>query len=394
MRQRAALVYLLLVLMFSGSLRPAFGESIRSGPFAHSGSSLRLESPYVWIARWVIGEVISYGFGKVLDAALARAGLANRASDAAANLRGMSGNSGLSAAERQELRRLAGQMEGLAALLARNDLNDAQVRRQIQQMQTQLNEMRRRIDALERRITVLEREQRRQMRVLVDHEARIIRLEERVAGQGRRIRRVEDVVFPDSNRFLRHDAYLMAGILYANSAKLGNDAAVGFEAAGQYNFDQFFGVFGGVQLAPLRASDVQGMPVGSSVSWEGLNAHLGAAANLMRPRQPVSLQIGAGGGISQTKLLYFAPGTSRDDSESAEELGTSSNIYMLVKADVGVAPPAFEFEPVMSFGYMTFFEDMTYTDDVVSSNAGRGMWYVSVGLRWRAYLRGRPAGRD
>jgi len=392
MRRRSQILYSLLLLMLLGRTSSASGElsgsiSVVPGATEPASEPLQLQ---VSAARWFVGQVVSWATGKVIDAAVNRALLAARGSDAAANLGAMSGDPAVSAADRQELRQLATQMGAVTALLRRNDLNDAQVRAQIRRMQSALNAMSARIDGLDRRISAIEREQGRQMRVLVDHEGRIQRLERETADQGRRIGRVEDVVFPDSNRYLRHDAYVAAGILYANSAKLGNDAAVGFEVTGQYNFNQYFGAFGGAQIAPLKASDVEGMPSGSAVSWEGFNAHLGGVVNMAPPRQPVSLQIGLGGGIAQTKLLYFAPGADRTQSEYADELGSSSNVYMLLKADLGVAPPAFEFEPVVSVGYMTFFEDMTYTDDLVSSNAGRGLWYASVGLRWRAYLRGRP----
>ncbi|CAA9308520.1 MAG: hypothetical protein AVDCRST_MAG68-1056 [uncultured Gemmatimonadetes bacterium] len=392
MRRPSIVVYLLLLLTLTGAAPPASGESPVSGRLAHGASDPQAEPAQVQvsIAKWVVGQVIGWGAGKVMDAAVDRILLATKARDAEINLDQLSRDPAVSGVDRQELRQLAGQMGNIATLLRRNELGDAQVRARIRQMQAELSGMQRRIDVLDRRISALEQEQKRQMRVLVNHEGRIQRLESVVANHDGRLTRVEDIVYPDSNRYLRHDAYLAAGMLYANSAKLGNDAAVGFEVTGQYNFSQYFGAFGGAQIAPLKASDVEGMPSGSAVSWEGFNAHLGGVVSMAPPRQPVSLQIGLGGGISQTKLLYFAPGTDRTQSEYADELGSSSNVYMLLKADLGVAPPAFEFEPVVSVGYMTFFEDMTYTDDAISSNAGRALWYASVGLRWRAYLRGRP----
>jgi hypothetical protein len=359
----------------------------------------------IWVAKAFGSQLVSWAAGKVIDEVVERSGLARLGRAAAHNLMSVSRQQGVSPADRQELRDIAQRFSTISELLSRNDLNDRQVRAALQRLSTrfdvEMQAVQRRLASLDQRISALEVEQRRQMKMLIDHQGRIGMLEGQIVDHEGRLRRIEttqrehgdriltleETVFPDRNRFLRHEAYLSGGLLYANAVELGSDAAVGGQLEGQYNFNQHFGIFVGLQLAPLRASDAAGMPSGSAVTWENANAHIGAVAHLLPPGQPISMQIGAGGGIAQTDLVYFAPGADRSNSDAGTSLGQSSNVYMVVRADVGVAPPAFDFEPMLSVGYMTFFEDIAYADDAISSNAGQAIWYASVGLRWRVCLR-------
>jgi hypothetical protein len=353
------------------------------------------------VLRWVGGQVLD----EVADYALDRSGLKTVLWNAADNLLGISNDRSISPEVRAELTRIRNDYLTYHRILSDNARSDAETRRRLlalhQNFVNYVQQTNRRLEVLDARITRVEQEQRRQLKMIVDVEGRVYRLENRlVDAEGRitnmegriidleNITRVHDEILrPDPNRFLRHEAYLSGGLLYGNSPSLGGDAAVGAELAAQYNFNQYLGVFGGVSYLPLTASDVDSIPTGSSLTWDNVNAHLGATASLLSPISPVSFQLGAGGGISSSRLLFYEAGVERT-SENGQELGTSSNVYMLVKAEIGVAPPAYTFEPIATVGYITFLEDVAYQGTDVSSNVGRNVWFVSLGVRVRTYLRG------
>ncbi len=363
----------------------------------------------VWVARgaglrllrWVGGQVAD----QAVDYTLTRTGVKDAVWRAMDNMLGISGDASVPPEVRTELGRIRGEFATYHRILADNARSDAQTRRQLLALRRDfvayVQQTNRRLEALDARISAVEREQRRQLKMiidlqgrvgvlegrLVDAEGRITTLEGRIAAVASEVERHRRIIEPDTNRFLRHEAYLAGGLLYANSPAMGGEAAVGGEITAQYNFNQYLGVFAGMAYMPLTASDVDSVADGTSLTWDNANVHLGATASLLNPRSPISLQLGAGGGIASSRLMYYGEGVERT-SENGEELGTSSNVYMLVKAEIGVAPPAYTFEPIATVGYMTFMEDVAYTGSEVSSNVGRSVWFVSLGVRFRQYLRG------
>lgn len=363
----------------------------------------------VWVARGAGGALYRWVRGQVLDEAadyaMTRTGVKDALWRAMDNMLGISGDTRVPPEVRAELNQIRGEFAAYHRILADNARSDAETRRQLLGLRrdflTYVQQTNRRLEMLDARISAVEREQRRQLKMiidlqgrvgviegrLVDAEGRITTLEGRMATVEDEVERHRRIIDPDPNRYLRHEAYLSGGLLYANSPALGGEAAVGAELSAQYNFNQYLGVFAGLAYMPLTASDVDSVADGASVTWDNANLHLGATASLLNPRSPLSLQLGAGGGIASSRLMYYGQGVERT-TENGQELGTSSNVYMLVKAEIGVAPPAYTFEPVATVGYMTFMEDVAYEGSEVSSNVGRSVWFVSLGVRFRQYLRG------
>lgn len=358
------------------------------------------EAWVVWIVRGAVALVGDWFAGKVTDAAMDRLGVKRVVEDGLRNAFGIAAAADVPPEIRAEMRRVAGELRQVHALLARNDLSDRQVRAELSKLHrdfaAHVQEVSRRLASLEGRLAHVERQQGEQYRMIVDlqrrvtiTEGRIASLEGRVDNAQRNIDSLNAAVFVDPNRFLRHDAYLSGAVLYANSPALGGEAAIGGEIGGQYNFNEYLGVFGGLAYMPLTAADVDSMPVGSTLTWDNLNIHLGGVASILDPRSPVSLQLSAGGGIANSRLVFYEAGVERT-SENGEELGHSSNVYMIVKGEIGVAPPAYTFEPVIAVGYMAFLEDVAYESPALSSNVGRSVWVVTLGVRMRHLVRGGP----
>lgn len=364
-----------------------------------------------WIVSGALRIVAAWALDQVVDHAMDRAGIKRVVDDALNNLFGIQQDASVPTAVRSELRQVGRELQEVRDLLARNDLNDRQVRRELNQLrgdfQAYVRQTERRLAAIEGRLVQIERQQRVQLRMIVDLDRRVALVEGRLARAETQIIRLQDdvaiirtdvdslqeAVFPNEDRFLRHEAYLAGGLLYANSPSLGGEAAVGGEITAQYNFNEFLGVFAGLAYMPLTAADIDSVSDGSSVTWDNANVHLGAVASVLGPRNPVSVQLGAGAGIASSRLMFYPAGVERT-SENGQELGTSSNVYMLVKAEVGVAPPAYSFEPIATFGYIAFMDDVAYEGSEVSSNVGRSLWFVSLGVRFRQYLRGSAERRN
>lgn len=407
---KARIVSTILFLSISTQLTipaAAFGEApavARSAPM-----SVEIEPAanpaLMWVVRRAGQAVAGWVAGQVVDWAADRAGVTRALHNALDNLAGINSDPDVPASVRTELRTIQRDFQTYRDILARNALSDAQTRAELRGLRRDflayVQSTNARLAQLDARISQIEREQRRHLKMitdldgrvqalgnrLVDAEGRVTDLEGRVAILEGQVADHDAILHPDPDRFLRHEAYLSGGLLYANSPSLGGEAAVGAELSAQYNFNQYFGVFAGMAYMPLTASDVDSVADGTSLTWDNANIHLGATASLLNPRSPVSLQLGAGGGIASSRLLFYDQGVDRT-SENGQELGTSSNVYMLVKAEIGVAPPAYTFEPIATVGYMTFMEDVAYDGSEVSSNLGRSVWFVSLGVRFRQYLRG------
>jgi len=405
---------LLLLVLLSVQLAAPAGADTPSGspaPIVSTEANVAQNPWLMWAVRAGGQAVLGWVTSQVVDWAADRSGVTEALYKALDNLARIESDPRVPASIRTELRTIQRDFQTYRGILERNSLSDAQTRAQLRALRQDFTQYMRQTDArlaqLDERITLVEREQRRHLKMIVDLQGRVQRLENRLVDaegnitdlQGQMIvlrGRVDEhdiILRPDPDRFLRHEAYLAGSLLYANSPELGGEAAIGGEITAQYNFDQYFGIFGGLAYMPLTAADVDSVADGASVTWDNINLHLGATASLLNPRSPVSLQLGAGGGIASSRLMFYDQGVERT-SENGEELGTSSNVYMLVKAEIGIAPPAYTFEPIATFGYMTFMEDVAYAGSGVSSNMGRSVWFMSLGLRFRQYLRGSSERRN
>jgi hypothetical protein len=402
----ASSTFVLLISTLLTIPKEAVADALPDPAFAATAAESQPASPaLMWAVRRGGQAVLGWVTGQVVDWAADRAGVTRALHNALDNLAGINNDPSVPASIRIELQAVQRDFATYRDILARNTRSDAQTRAELRGLQRDFAAYVQSTNALLARLDVrlshLEREQRRHLRLitdldgrvrslgnrLVDAEGRVTDLEGRVATLEDRVDRHDAIINPDPDRFLRHEAYLSGGLLYANSPTMGGEAAVGAEVSAQYNFNQFLGVFAGLSYMPLNASDVDSVADGASMTWDNANLQLGATASLLDPRSPVSIQLGAGGGIASSRLLFYDQGVERT-SENGQEMGTSSNVFLLVKAEVGAAPPAYSFEPIATVGYMTFMEDVAYHGSEVSSNMGRSVWFVSLGLRFRQYLRG------
>lgn len=329
-----------------------------------------------------------------MEYVMERTGLADLGRRAFTNLTGIELDPALSPRERAQLAAIREQLGHFTEELQDQQRSDAEVRSRLARVRDEIQEMNVRIADIESRLVAVEQEQQRQLRLMVDMQGRVAQLEQDVVAIRSDVDEIQDILFPDPNKFLRHEGYLSLGAMYANSPALQNEAEIGFTISGQFNVNRYFGLFADALMTPLTASDVSGMPQGSSVSWETTNVQVGAVINPLPPRSWLSVQLGGGGGFAHNRLLYFAPGIDSSEDEDAQELGKNSNIYAVAKAEVGVAPPAFSLEPVVGFGYLTFLEDVAYQNEAVSSNLGRDIWYLTLGIRMRHYLRGKDSATE
>lgn len=401
MRQQRTIARLLLIMLL---LPPSLPQVYAGVPLLLAASKLSAVRDFgEQLASWVVGRVSSE---------LSRRALAAQGQQAVAGLRQATQELNLPPTEAQQLRRILQEYEAYAFLLQRTDLNARQVRSmlldykrdfqthvsqinaQLEQFEARLSRVERRLDVQAGDIAQLQREQEqthgRLSRVeegLGQADSRISQVEQGLGETQARTRRLEETVYPDPDRWLRHETFLSFNFLYTHSPELGNGGSLGTEIGLQYNFNQHIGAFGALVVTSIDASDVRGMPTGSAVSWSSLNLQAGPALNLLPPSSPVSLQLGAGVGVAGNRLSYYAPGVDRSDVEAAKELGRSSSAYGLLKAEVGIAPPAGVFEPVASFTYMTFLSDIAYQDGLIQSNVGRTLWSVCLGFRLRLYMR-------
>jgi hypothetical protein len=395
---------LLLAITFATSTAYASTATYTPATTIPAGTG---QSPYAWVARFFVRELASWVAGKGFDEAARRLGLVRRGRDAIYNLSVISNSVSIPSAERARINAMAVQIRQMVSALERSDRSHDQVRRDLvvlqQQMQRSFDQIERDLRAADQRLTELELQQGRQYKMIVDmqgqvvqlerrvvnHEGRIISLERRVADVDARTRALEETVYPDPNRFLRHEWMLSGSAIYANSTVLPNDASIGGQLAAQYNMSKTFGVFADLFWAPVTASDAEGFDAGSRMYWESYGVVAGLSVSLLPPQSFVSLQLSGGGGIVQSSLSEYPEGVSISDPDGGIELGSVSNAALIGKAELGIGPPAVGIEPFAAFGYLRFLDDLAYSDSETTTNAGNQLWYISLGLRWRLYDRRR-----
>lgn len=360
----------------------------------------------LWIAKWVGNQIVSWVVGKGIDYAVNRYMLTQATQQAVDHLRTVSRTERLSAADRQTLSTLEYTYRNIHALLRRNELSDARVREEMRVWAVNIRDLRDDVSRIEGRLYQLELEQRQQLRMIVDNRGAIqdlrgqvvdlngqlIRLDQRVAtvegrveSIDRRTAQVESIVYADPNRFLRHDSYLMLGLVYGNSVTLDRDAAFGLDLNYQYNFNKYVGFFADASFLSVKATDISG-PEGSSLQWSSIPVSLGFTTHLLPPQSPLSLQVALGGGVAHSTLDYTPPPDDPVYQDTTLVITGVANVFGTGRIDVGIAPVLSEFEPVLSAGYVHFLEDLQYDGSQASSNAGNALWYVSLGLRMRNNL--------
>lgn len=403
----------ILVLSFQENAA-AFGSRPSIPAVASGDSKPEDRNPYVWGARFFLSQVTSWLFGKGLDYAAQRTGLLQAGRNAVTNLNTILVTPGFSQNEKARISVVRNDIQRILMVLQQTNRTTQQLRQDLAslrlEMHRSITELEREVVRLDERISQVELAQRRQMRQIVDmqgqivdlqrtlvlHDGRIVQLEQRTAALEQTTRKhdkqigdLERVVYPDPNRYLRHEWIVSGAALYANSPTLNNDAKIGGELTAQYNLSKHFGVFANLLWAPISASDAEGFPSDSRVYWESVGVGLGASVNFLPPQSYVSLQVGGGGGIFSNSLSEYPNGASISETEAAVPLGEVSNAALIGKADLGISPPAVGLEPFASFTYVRFLDNLVYQDDVTSTDAGNALWYVSLGLRLRTYDRRR-----
>ena len=123
--------------------------------------------------------------------------------------------------------------------------------------------------------------------------------------------------------------------------------------------------------------------------WQSYGALAGLSLNVLPPQSFVSLQLSGGGGIVQSSLSEYPEGVSISDPDNGFELGSVSNGALFGKAELGIGPPVVGIEPFAGFGYLRFIDELAYSDDATTTNAGNELWYIALGIRFRFYDRKR-----
>jgi hypothetical protein len=253
---------------------------------------------------------------------------------------------------------------------------------------------------VDHRLYRLEVEQQRQLRLITDTEGRVLELEGRLVNlEGEYVdlrtaieqleeetKRIRDIVYPDKTRFLRHGMYFSLFGLYADAQSLDHDSGIGGGASVQANVNKWAGVYGEISIIPLKASDISG-PEGSSLTWITFPATVGIAVQLLPPQSPLSVQLSGGGGLAYSALRYYPPDFDPDLS-NWEDVKTVSNLVGSGKVEIGMAPVLSNAEPTLTLGHLSFRERLEYQSPTAKSNAGRSLWYVSLGVRLRTDLPG------
>jgi hypothetical protein len=400
---RRLVVSVTLVASLTAPAVPARAGGIRNPPVAGRSE----QAAYGWIVRFFLRELRSWAIGRVFDEGVRRARLIGRGRDAIHNLGTIANSSTLSSSERARINGMAGQIRQIVSVLERSERSNDQVRRDLaylqQQMQRSFAQMEQELRDLDQRVTEVELQQNRQLKMIVDtqgrvvqlerqivnHEGRIVWLENRVRDHDDRIDDLETIVKPDPNRFLRHEWTVSGSAIYANSPVLPNDASIGGRVSAQYNMSKTFGVFADLFYAPISASDAEGFADGSRMYWQSYGALAGLSLNVLPPQSFVSLQLSGGGGIVQSSLSEYPEGVSIGDPDGGFELGSVSNGALFGKAELGIGPPVAGIEPFAGFGYLRFIDDLAYSDDATTTNAGNQLWYIALGIRFRFYDRKR-----
>lgn len=411
MRRTTAALLILSLLLPSPLVAAPLTERSESTTSAHVA--------WPWIAKF-FGEVaLGWLIERGLDYAVNRLWLGEVGNRAVAAITEVSSRPGLSVQDRATLNEAAATYRNVAALLRRTDLTDHEARRRIAALErnivSRLRDLNQRLGVVEQRLARLEVEQRRQWRVLFDTrsqlrtlqndvvtldsrlvalqtdlDARVGILQTDIDATRERVRKVEDVVYPDPARFLRHGLYSSISATYADAIALPGDARLGGGITIQANVSRHIGVYGDLAALPLNATDIQG-PEGSSLSWVTLPAVFGVTLNVLPPQSPLSLQFGGGAGLAYSALRYYPPDY---DPEQAnwQQMKSVSNVIGSAKVEIGAAPPLADAEPVLTVGYLRFIQPLAYAGAGARSDAGRDIWYVSLGLRLRSKLPGERIG--
>jgi uncharacterized coiled-coil protein SlyX len=410
---------IIIVLLMAATILPRSAVADSGSPPSPT-SSLDAQSTvgFPWIAKWFADAVGGWLVGKVLDYGVDRVLLARRGQQAADHVSDLSARRGFSNADIATLREAEARFRTIAGTLARTDLSDDEARRRITALEHnlvgRLAQLSQRLSEFEHRIYTLELQQRRQLRMLVELNGQVIALGDRlydlegrfayltervdsidtqvtnVAGQLSRVEqrtdRLEEVVYPDPHRYLRHGTYFSLYGLYADATAMAGDANIGVGLSVQANLTKRIGVFGETAIIPLKATDGLA-PDGSPLEWVIFPVTVGFALNVLPPQSPLSIQLSGGTGISYSSLRYY-PEDYDPDLGNWEDVTDVASLIGTAKIEIGASPVLSDFEPVLTIGYLGFQNAMNYSNGSTSSNAGRELLYVSLGGRLRTNLPG------
>jgi hypothetical protein len=262
-------------------------------------------------------------------------------------------------------------------------------------LEEELRDLQRRLEGLDQRIVELEVEQRRQLRLivdlsgevvilrdqLIDHEGRILVVEGLVTDMDQRVTNLESVVLPDPNRFLRHDRYYTFELFMAQAADGPPSNELGGALGGQYNFNRWLGVTGTVLWAPHYTSTTAG-PRPEDRYWSIWGFLLGGTLHLLPPQSPVSMQLGVQAGLSSSRLVSVPLGASALSSPSSVTRRVM-NLAVAPRVEIGVAPPAYGLEAIISGGVVGLSDALYSVDHFEATVPEPRMWYAGLGIRIR-----------
>lgn len=379
----AAVVILPLLHPLGGSVAASSpAEHITAGPAEVTRASD--DAAAVWVARvfmgalwdWASGEAVGWGIQKLL-------GLGN---STLSDLSDLQTTPAIPEADRAELAEVVASIQRIMLVLREHEAAEEEARQQILAMEKVVAGLEERLTTLEDRLTVLESQQALQLK-------RVEALETQVAAVDRRVTRVEDVVFVDPDRFLRHEAYLSGQLLYGNAPAAAEEEKTGFAGTVQYNFTQRVGVGAALLMTPLHpvGIDIAAVEPEAELEWSLMTVALGPNLQMFPPRWPVSLQLGVAAGFTHSSLSYLPAGADPEDAEARQSLDGATRLAGMASAEVGVAPPGFSFEPIISAGLVKMVDDVSGEFSHQQSAIGDQVWYVSLGVRFRQYLRGTAA---
>lgn len=410
--RRPILILLVLSMFFPGS---AAADSLSCST---SSPSVNEQVPYPWIARWFVDKVAEWAVGRVLDYGVDRVRLSQVGHEAADHVSKLRTGGRLTSADVATLHEAELTIRAVAGTLARGEIPDAEARRRIAALEQDLvgrfARLSQRLGEIEQRIHTLERQQREQLRILVQLNGQVVVLGNRLydlegqfvelatavntlgtklSGIDTRVENLEDVVYQDSNRYKRFGSYFSIYGLYADATAMEGDASLGIGASVQANLSKRIGVYGEAILLPIKATD-SAAPDGSPLEWLTFPVVFGLAFDFLPPQSPLSVQLSGGGGISYSSLRYY-PEDYDPELGNWEDVADVTSLVGTAKIEIGAAPLLSEFQPVLTIGYLGFKNPMNYRGGELSSNAGQELFYLSLGGRLRTNLPGQQgkAGR-
>ena len=344
--------------------------------------------PVWWIVRWLFSSLASYALGKGLDYAFSRSQMRSSSSRAASHVAYVQSQSGLSYQDRQTLERLERYFRDVERVLVDMRKSEAEMQSDIRHLYEQVAGLDQRIEALEQKLVRLEQEQQRQLRMIVDNTGRIVALERRMDRVEDDVDDLEEAVYPKRNTFPRFKVYLSGALLYATASELDDAAKLGYELLLQYNINSRIGARIGYINSPFVATNAIEATRKNSPIWHNEIVMVGMSVSLLPPAKPVTIHLGASGGLASHQLYYFLPDENEYDLSEGFQIGEKDNLAFALHGDLAVSPLGWWINPFVSASTISFKDEIRTNWQDTEGNpspveAGKRISNVSFGLRVR-----------